>query len=90
MIVLAACEQSESEHSVSADGVIGNHSLNGKLHSLFGFGCHKSFVIGFLEVADIAGVALPLFLLKLFAGENGVLAVDDDNVISAVNVRGKG
>ena len=37
-------------------------------------------------MADIAGVALPLLLSELAAGENCVLAVDDDYVVAAVYV----
>jgi hypothetical protein len=37
-------------------------------------------------MAYIACVALPLFLCELVACKNSVLAVDDDNVITTVNV----
>ena len=41
-------------------------------------------------MADIACVALPLFLCELVAGQNSVLAVDDNHMVAAVYIGSKG
>ena len=63
MCVLSTFEESESQHCCSADGVGGNHALDCELHSLGGAGSHQGSVVGFLEVADITGMTIPLLLL---------------------------
>ena len=77
MIVFCTLKETESQKSVSAESVLGKHTLNGKLHSLGGLCCHKSIVACFFKMADIAGVALPFLLSELVACQNSVFAVDD-------------
>ena len=43
--------------------------------------------MGLLQAAGVTGVGTVVLLLQLLAGEDGVLGVDDDDVIAAVNVR---
>ena len=90
MVVFRTLEQTKSEQCVSAKRILRKHTLDGKLHRLGGLGCHEGIVAGFFQVADVAGVTLPLLLGQLVAGQNSVLAVDDDDVVAAVYVGGKG
>ena len=64
--------------------------MNGKLHRLFRLRAHQGVVTDSLEVADVARVAIIILLFRLAAGENGIRAVDDDDMITAVDMRGKG
>ena len=41
-------------------------------------------------MADITRVMIIILLFSLTAGEDSLSAVDDDDVVTAVNVRGKG
>ena len=84
MSMLSAFEESESQHSCSADGIGRNHALDRQLHRLGGTGSHQGAVLGLLEVTDITGMTIPFLLFELLAGKDGVLTVDDDNVIAAI------
>ena len=90
MSVFSALEESESEQGVSAERVLGQHTLNSQFHRLGGLGSHEGVVTCFFEMTDVTGVALPLLLSELAAGEHRVLAVDDDHVVAAVYVGSKG
>ena len=48
----------------------------------------QGLVLGLLQAAGVTGVGTVVLLLQLLAGEDGVLGVDDDDVIAAVNVGG--
>ena len=88
--MLGACVNLQTGHGGSADGILGEHALNGQLHSELGLLSHQSCVLYFLQVADPAGVVLIQLLLQLLAGELSLGSVDNDNEIAAVNVGGKG
>lgn len=87
--MLGACIDLKSCHRLSADGVSGEHTANCKLHSLFGLGSHKGLILNSLHTADISGMMVIVLLLKLFAGKDSLVGVDDDDELTAVNVRGE-
>ncbi len=64
--------------------------MNSKLHRLFRLCTHQGVITDSLEVADITRVMIIILLFSLTAGEDSLSAVDDDDVVTAVNVRGKG
>ena len=64
--------------------------MNSKLHRLFRLCAHQGVITDSLEVADITRVMIIILLFSLTAGEDSLRAVDDDDVVTAVNVRGKG
>ena len=68
----------------------GSHAVNSKLHRLFRLCTHQGVITDSLEVADITRVMIIILLFSLTAGEDSLSAVDDDDVVTAVNVRGKG
>ena len=76
--------------SFAADGGVGDHAAHGQLHSLGGALSHQGGVLGGLQVTDPAGVTLPLLLLQLVAGQDSLSAVDDDDVVTAIDVGGEG
>ena len=41
--------------------------------------------VAFLDAAGEAGVPIVFFLLQLLAGKNGLLAVDDDDIVTAIH-----
>ncbi len=67
-----------------------DHAVNSKLHRLFRLCAHQGVITDSLEVADITRVMIIILLFSLTAGEDSLSAVDDDDVVTAVNVRGKG
>ena len=63
--MLSACIKTHSCSSFSADCVVGEHSLDSELHSLFGLVAHEFAVLYFLKTADISGVPSVVLVLKL-------------------------
>ena len=88
--MLAAGVGAQAGHGVAADGVGGDHALHGKLHGKLRLGLHQGVIAGGLQVADVPGVAVVVLLLRLAAGEDGVLAVDDDDMVAAVHMGSEG
>ena len=41
-------------------------------------------------MADVPGVAVVVLLLRLAAGEDGILAVDDDDMVAAIHMGSEG
>ena len=87
--MLGTCVDFESCHGLSSDGVVGKHTADGKLHCLFGLCSHKGLVLDSLQTADIAGMTVVVLLLELLAGKDSLVGVDDDNELTAVNMRGE-
>ena len=87
MNMLIASVDAQSGKSFSADGIVRDHTLNSKLHSQLRLLSHEGGILHLFQSADITGVTDVVFLLKLFAGEDCLFAVDDDNVISAIYMR---
>ena len=85
--MFCACIYVKAGEGLSADRVVGKHSLNCELHSLLGTGCHKGLVLDLLKTADVTGVMTIVLLLKLLTGENSLISVYDDNELAAVSVR---
>ena len=86
LLVFAACVCLQAGDRLTTDGVVRKHTLYGKLHCEFRAGSHQLAVAGFLQTADVAGMGAVEFLVELLTGENGLVAVDDNNVFAAVNV----
>ena len=70
------------------DGVLLQHAAHGQTHRELRLSLHQGLVLGLLETAGVTGVGTVVLLLQLLAGQDGVLGVDDDDVVAAVNVRG--
>ena len=68
---------------------MGEHPLHGQFHREFGSLRHQLAVGGLLQAADIPGVGAVELLVELFAGEDGLVRVDDDDEFAAVNVGGE-
>ena len=90
MTVVGIAVNAAAGQRLAADGVIGDHALDGQHHGLFGVFFHQGLVLDLLEAADITGMMTIELLLQLTAGQNSLRRVDDDDVIPAVNVGGKG
>lgn len=88
--MVGALVNAKAGESAAADGVVGNHALNGKLHCELGTLSHEGTVIGFLKMSDVTGVTAIELLGELFAGQHGLVGVDDDDVISAVEMGNEG
>ena len=61
-----------------------------KLHHLSGIALHESTRLGLLEMTDVTGVTVVDLLFQLRAGENSLVAVDNDDMIAAVHMGSKG
>ena len=77
----------ESAEACSTDFVLGKHSLDGKLNSHFGLGCHKGAILDGLETADISGVMIIHLLVELLAGEDDLFGIDNNDAFAAIDVR---
>ena len=87
MGVLGAGEDAQALELPLGDGVLLQHAAYCKAHSQFRLLLHQSLVLGLLQSAGITGVSAVVLLLQLLAGEDGILGVDDDDVVAAVNMR---
>lgn len=65
--------------AVAADGVLRQHAFDGQLHGKFRLLLHQETILDFLQVADPAGVVAVVLILRLVAGQNGLVGVDDDD-----------
>ena len=81
--MLGALVQVQTGQSVLAQGVLGQHALDGQLNGVVGAGSHHVAGLGLLQAADPAGHPVVLLLLGLLAGQNSLVGVDDDDVIAA-------
>ena len=88
MLVVGSCINANLGEHLPAEGSLGHHAANGLIEKKFGLLCKKITIFGLLESAGIAGVMVVDLLIQLVAGHNDLISVDDDNVITAVNVRG--
>ena len=86
--MLSTAENLQAGQGVLGDDVPGHHAANSQLHGQLRLLLHESAVLGLLQTADPAGVGAIVLLLQLLAGQNGLLGVDDDDVIAAVGVGG--
>ena len=84
IVVLGTLVDSESGCLFSAESGVGEHTGNGDGHSSVRLLSHELVVLDLLETADPAGVPSVSLLLELAAGEDSLVAVDDDYVVAAV------
>ena len=89
MSVLSILVQMQTAQAVTAQSVLGQHTLNSQFHGVVGTLFHHDASLGFLQTADPAGYTVVGLLLQLVAGQNGLVGVDDDNEVTAVNVGGE-
>ena len=90
MAVVRITVDAAAGQCLAADGVIGDHALNSEHHRLLGVFCHQGLVLYFLQTAYIAGMMTIILLFQLAAGEDCLGSVDDDDMVTTVNVRSKG
>ena len=87
--MLSALAQVQTAQAVAAQSVLGQHALDGQLHSVVGAVVHHNASLGFLQTADPAGYTVVGLLVQLVAGENSLVGVDDDDIVTAINVGGE-
>ena len=86
MSVLAAGVDAQFLEHLSAEGGLGEHTLDRLVDGEFGLLAHKFLVLNLFETADVTGVIAIVFLLQFSAGEHNLIAVDDYNVVATVDV----
>ena len=72
-----------------AETVFGQHAADGVLEDALGMGGAHFGRVGLALAAGVAGVALVDLVGLLFAGEDALLGVDDDDIVAAVDMRGE-
>ena len=87
--MLSTLVQVNAGHGVTADSVLGQHALDGQLHSIVGALLHHEASLGLLQAADPTGNTVVDLLVGLIASEDSLVSVDDDNIVAAVDVRGE-
>jgi len=78
----------QAGQSLSTDGVGRDHALDSVGHSQVAVLSHQLAVLDLLQAADELAVGDVELLLGLLAGQNSLVAVDDDDEIAAVNIGG--
>ena len=78
----------QAGQSLITDGVGRDHALDSVGHSQIAVLSHQLAVLDLLQAADVLAVGDVELLLGLLAGQNSLVAVDDNNEIAAVNVGG--
>ena len=71
-----------------AEAVVGNHALDGAFDDELGMTGPAGLGSLGLVSADVTGVAHVLLLGFLFAGEDGFFGVDNDNMVTGIDVVG--
>ena len=78
----------QAGQSLSTDGVGRDHALDSVGHSQVAVLSHQLAVLDLLQAADELAVGDVELLLGLLAGQDSLVAVDDDNLVTAINVGG--
>ena len=86
--MLCAAEHAKPLELPVGDRVLLQHAAHGQTHGQLGLLLHETVIAGLLQAAGIAGVSAVILLLKLLAGQDRLLGVDDDDVVAALNMRG--
>ena len=86
MSVLCAAEDSQTGQLSVSQLVLLEHALDGHGHGQFGLLFHQGLVLGLVQAAHPAGVTAVVLLLQLLAGQNSLVGVDDDDIITAVDI----
>ena len=86
MVMLRACENSQALELPLGDRILLEHTTNSKAHCQLGLLLHQSLISGLFETAGITGMGAIELLLQLLAGQNSVLRIDDDDIISTFGV----
>ena len=87
--MLCALVQVQAGQSVTAQSVLGQHTLDSQLHCVIGTIFHHNASLGLLQVTDPTGNTVVGLLIQLLTGQNSLVSVDDDDEITAVNVGGE-
>ena len=90
MCMLSSLVAVQAGHSLSAQGVGRNHALNSVGHSLIAGFSHQGLILGFLQATDPARMGAMILLFQLLASQNSFVAVNHDDMVTAVNIGGKG
>jgi len=88
VVMLGPAENAQALELPVGDGVLLQHAADGETHGKLGLVGHQVLVLGLLQTAGVTGVGTVVLLLQLLAGQDGVFGVDDDDVVTAVNMGG--
>ena len=78
----------QAGQGLSTDGVGRDHALDSVGHGQIAVLSHQLAVLDLLQAADELAVGDVELLLCLLAGQDSLVAVDDDDVIAAINIGG--
>ncbi|MNN67128.1 hypothetical protein D3C81_1827470 [compost metagenome] len=73
---------------LTAQRALRQHALDGDLDHALRVTLKRLLQRLGLQVADVAGEAMVLLVLQLLAGNGNLVGIDDDQVITGVNMRG--
>ena len=88
--MICALINAQAGQRIAADDRIRNHALHGELHRKIRARFHQRTVLYLFEVTDIARMMVIHLLLELVACENGLVGVNDDDMVAAVGIGRKG
>ena len=78
----------QAGQSLSTDGVGRDHALDSVGHGQIAVLSHQLAVLDLLQAANVLAVGDVELLLSLLAGQNCLVAVDDNDVIAAIDIGG--
>ena len=88
--MVSAFINAQAGQRIAANDRIRNHAFHGELHCEIRARFHQRAVLDLFEVADIAGMMVIHFLLELVACENGLVSVDNNDMVAAIGIGRKG
>ena len=88
--MLGAGEDAQVAHLLAAQRAARDHALDGLFEHALGEAAFEHLAGGdFLDAAGIAGVLVIDLVRQLLAGEPHLVGVDDDDIVTAIDVRGE-
>ena len=87
--MLGALVDAQTLERRGAQAVAGQHALDRDHHGLVGLFSHQGAVVDLFQAADPAGMGAVELLVQLGAGQDGLVTVDDDDMVAAIDVRGE-
>lgn len=90
MLMVSAFINAQAGQRIAANDRIRNHAFHGELHCEIRARFHQRAVLDLFEVADIAGMMVIHLLLELVACENGLVSVDNNDMVAAIGIGRKG
>src|SRR3546814_2918104 len=90
VLMVGARENAQVAHLLAAERAARDHALDGLFEHALGEAALEDLRgAGFLDAAGIAGMLVIALVGHLLAGELHLFGIDDDDIVAAIDMRGK-